>query len=93
MCLPALKVIATNSAFQLGTVEQDKVVAAYGNLIGNASSNSKIVSLTVPILKQFNQNLQPYAKEYSKGQAVYSILSGIDYDINSYLYQTGTSPN
>lgn len=92
-CLPALKAIATNSAFQLGTVEQDKVVTAYGNLIGNASSNSEIVSLTVPILKQFNQNLQTYAKEYSKGQAVYSILSGIDYDINSYLYQTGTSPN
>ncbi|PGT56936.1 collagenase [Bacillus cereus] len=92
-CLPALKTIATNPAFRLGTSEQDRVVAAYGNLIGNASSNSEIVSLAVPILKQFNQNLQVYAKEYSKGTAVYSLLSGIDYDLQTYLYQTGTAPN
>ncbi|MEK4418689.1 M9 family metallopeptidase N-terminal domain-containing protein [Bacillus sp. FSL K6-0268] len=64
-CLPALKAIASNPAFRLGTMEQDRVVAAYGNLIGNASSNPEIVSLAVPILNQFNQNLQAYAKEYS----------------------------
>ncbi|MBG9518650.1 collagenase, partial [Bacillus thuringiensis] len=92
-CLPALKAIASNPAFRLGTMEQDRVVAAYGNLIGNASSNPEIVSLAVPLLKQFNQNLQTYAKEYSKGTAVYSLLSGIDYDLQTYLYQTGTSPN
>lgn len=92
-CLPALKAIATNPAFRLGTTEQDRVVAAYGKLIGNASSNAEIVSLALPILKQFNQNLQAYAKEYSKGTAVYSLLSGIDYDLQTYLYQTGTTPN
>ncbi|MBW3496556.1 M9 family metallopeptidase N-terminal domain-containing protein (plasmid) [Bacillus sp. FDAARGOS_1420] len=47
-----------------------------------------MVSLTVPVLNQFNQNLQTYAKEYSKGTAVYSLLSGIDYDLQTYLYQT-----
>ncbi|ANS51755.1 collagenase [Bacillus thuringiensis] len=92
-CFPALKAIASNPAFQLGTIEQDRVVAAYGNLIGNASSNPEIVSLAVPILNQFNQNLKVYAKEYSKGSAVYSLLSGIDHDLQTYLYQTGTSPN
>ncbi|MBG9936149.1 collagenase, partial [Bacillus tropicus] len=92
-CLPALKAIATNPAFRLGTTEQDRVVAAYGNLIGNASSNPEIVSLAVPILEQFNRNLQAYAKEYSKGTAVYSLLSGIDYDLQMYLYQAGTAPN
>ncbi|EJR62442.1 M9 family metallopeptidase N-terminal domain-containing protein, partial [Bacillus cereus] len=91
-CLPALQAIANNPAFRLGTIEQDRVVKAYGNLIGNASSNPEIVSLAVPILNQFNQNLQTYAKEYSKGTAVYSLLSGIDYDLQMYLYQTGTSP-
>lgn len=92
-CLPALKAIASNPAFRLGTIEQDRVVAAYGNLIGNTSSNSEIISLVVPILNQFNQNLQAYAKETSKGTAIYSLLSGIDYDLQTYLYQTGTSPN
>ncbi|OQR53305.1 collagenase [Bacillus sp. CDB3] len=92
-CLPALKNIATNPAFRLGTTEQDRVVAAYGNLIGNASSNPEIVSLAVPILEQFNRNLQAYAKEYTKGTAVYSLLSGIDYDLQTYLYQTGIVPN
>ncbi|HDR8449197.1 TPA: collagenase [Bacillus cereus] len=92
-CLPALQAIASNPAFRLGTMEQDRVVAAYGNLIGNASSNPEIISLAIPILNQFNQNLQTYAKEYSKGTAVYSLLSGIDYDLQTYLYQTGTAPN
>lgn len=92
-CLPALKAIATNPAFQLGTAEQNSVVAAYGNLIGNASSNPEIISLAVPILKQFNQNLQDYSKVPSKGKAIYSLLSGIDHDIQNYLYQTDTLPN
>ncbi|SDB94908.1 collagenase [Shouchella lonarensis] len=91
-CLPALKAIATNPAFSLGTAEQDKVVDAYGKLIGNASSNDEIVTLTTPILQQFNANFVPYAKSYSKGNALYSLLSGIDYDITSYLRSHNLPP-
>ncbi|PGY49226.1 M9 family metallopeptidase N-terminal domain-containing protein, partial [Bacillus thuringiensis] len=53
-CLPALKAIAKNLNFALGTAEQDRVVAAYGKLIGNASSDTETVQYAVNILKQYN---------------------------------------
>ena len=56
-CLPALKEMAKNSNFKLGTDEQDKVVSAYGKLIGNASSDAETVQYAAKILKQYNENL------------------------------------
>ncbi|MGR5986312.1 M9 family metallopeptidase N-terminal domain-containing protein [Bacillus cytotoxicus] len=42
-CLPALKAIAKNPNFKLGTEQQDTVVSAYGKLISNASSDVETV--------------------------------------------------
>ncbi|WP_249663452.1 M9 family metallopeptidase N-terminal domain-containing protein, partial [Lysinibacillus fusiformis] len=79
-CLPALKEIAKNPNFKLGTAEQDKVVSAYGKLIGNASSDAETVQLATKILKQYNENLSTFDDESSKGQAIYDVIHGIDYD-------------
>ncbi|WP_342503686.1 collagenase [Lysinibacillus sp. FSL L8-0126] len=87
-CLPALKEIAKNPNFKLGTAEQDKVVSAYGKLIGNASSDAETVQLATKILKQYNENLSTFEDESSKGQAIYDVIHGIDYDLQSYLYDT-----
>ncbi|PGU09200.1 collagenase [Bacillus cereus] len=92
-CLPALKAIAKNPNFTLGTAEQDRVVAAYGKLISNASSDTETVQYAVNILKQYNDNLSTYVSDYAKGQAVYEIVKGIDYDIQSYLQDTNKKPN
>ena len=92
-CLPALKAIAKNRNFTLGTAEQDRVVTAYGKLIGNASSDTETVQYAVNILKQYNDNLSTYESDYAKGQAVYEIVKGIDYDIQSYLQDTNKQPN
>ncbi|MDA1762046.1 collagenase ColA [Bacillus cereus] len=92
-CLPALKAIAKNPNFTLGTAEQDRVVAAYGKLISNASSDTETVQYAVNILKQYNDNLSTYVSDYAKGQAVYEIVKGIDYDIQSYLQDTNKEPN
>ncbi|HFU7069764.1 collagenase ColA [Bacillus bombysepticus] len=92
-CLPALKAIAKNPNFALGTAEQDRVVAAYGKLISNASSDTETVQYAVNILRQYNDNLSTYVSNYAKGQAVYEIVKGIDYDIQSYLQNTNKKPN
>ncbi|MBE1556689.1 microbial collagenase [Filibacter limicola] len=90
--LPALKAIGKNLNFKLGTAEQDKVVAAYGALIGNSSSNVEIVKLATPILKQYNDSLSNYIVERSKGSAVHSLMKGINYDIQTYLADTNKQP-
>lgn len=92
-CLPSLKAIAKNPNFTLGTAEQDRVVVAYGKLISNASSDVETVQYAANILKQFNDNLSTYANNYAKEQAVYEIIKGIDYDIQSYLQETNKKPN
>ncbi|MED3448208.1 collagenase ColA, partial [Bacillus thuringiensis] len=92
-CLPALKAIAKNRNFTLGTAEQDRVVTAYGKLIGNASSDTETVQYAVNVLKQYNDNLSTYVSDYAKGQAVYEIVKGIDNDIQSYLQDTNKQPN
>lgn len=63
-----------NPNFTLGTAEQDRVVAAYGKLIGNASSDTETVQYAVNVLKQYNDNLTTYVSDYAKGQAVYEIV-------------------
>lgn len=85
-CLPALKAIAQNTNFKLGTAEQDKVVSAYGKLISNASSDVETVGYAAKILKQYNNNLSAYMNEPTKGEAVYALMQGVEYDLDEYLY-------
>ncbi|MFJ3390472.1 collagenase [Lysinibacillus sp. NPDC086135] len=92
-CLPALKEMAKNPNFKLGTEEQDKVVSAYGKLIGNASSDAETVQYAAKILKQFNENLSTYESDRLKGQAIYDLIHGIDYDLQSYMHKTGNEAN
>ncbi|MET4558956.1 microbial collagenase [Lysinibacillus parviboronicapiens] len=87
-CLTALKEMANNPNFKLGTDEQDKVVSAYGKLIGNASSDAETVQYAAKILKQYNENLSTYESDPLKGAAIYDLMQGIDYDLQSYLQET-----
>ncbi|MFC4077473.1 collagenase [Salinithrix halophila] len=91
-CLPALRAIAQNPYFSLGTKEQDQVVYAYGKLIGNASSDADTVNRATGILTQYRMRMDEYLPENSKGDAVYSLMSGINYDIESYMSSTGKTP-
>ncbi|MGE7875421.1 collagenase ColA [Bacillus paramycoides] len=88
-CLPALKEIAKNPNFKLGTDKQDAVVFAYGKLISNASCDAETVQYAANILKQYNDNISTYINDKKKGDAVYNLLQGIDSDMQSYLGKTG----
>ncbi|MBE1556680.1 collagenase [Sporosarcina limicola] len=90
--LPALKAIGKNPNFKLGTIEQDIVIAAYGALIGNTASDVETVKLATPILKEYYNNISNYIVENSKGNAVYALLRGIDYDLDNYLYDNRKKP-
>ncbi|PEA55746.1 collagenase [Bacillus pseudomycoides] len=87
-CLPALKAIANNPNFKLGTDKQDAVISAYGKLISNASCDAETVQYAGDILKQYNDNISTYISDSKKGQAVYDLIKEIDNDIQSYLFDT-----
>ncbi|KMN45497.1 hypothetical protein VK90_08410 [Bacillus sp. LK2] len=80
-CLPALKAIAKNPNFKLGTAEQDLVVTAYGDLMRNASSDVETVQYAAKNLKQYNNNLSTYENDRKKGGAVYAVMQAVDADI------------
>ncbi|HDX9591074.1 TPA: collagenase ColA [Bacillus pseudomycoides] len=87
-CLPALKAIAKNPNFKLGTDKQDTVVSAYGKLIRSASCDAETVQYAGNILKQYNDNLSTYVNDKNKGDALYNLLQAIDEDIQSYVSGT-----
>lgn len=45
------------------------------------------------ILKQYNDNFTNYVNDRMKGQAIYDIMQGIDYDIQSYLIEARKEAN
>ncbi|KMN42491.1 M9 family metallopeptidase N-terminal domain-containing protein, partial [Bacillus sp. LK2] len=83
-CLPALKEIAKNPNFKLGTNKQDKVVSSYGKLISNASCDAETVQYAANIVKQYNDNISTYISDKNKGDALYNLIQAIDNDIQSY---------
>ncbi|MBJ8053564.1 collagenase [Bacillus cereus] len=90
-CLPALKTIAKNPNFKLGSTEQNKVISSYGMLIGGSSADVEIIQYASEILKQYNDNLGTFLEDRTKGDAIYNLMKEIDYDVQSYMY-TGKEP-
>ncbi|MCM3734494.1 collagenase [Bacillus cytotoxicus] len=88
-CLPALKAIAKNPNFKLGTAEQDLVVNAYGDLMRNASSDVETVQYAAKILKQYNNNLSTYGSDRKKGDAVYALMQAVDANIDTDWFLAG----
>ncbi|MEH7463043.1 collagenase ColA [Bacillus thuringiensis] len=84
-CLPALKAIAKNPNFRLGTSEQNKVVSSYGMLIGGASADVEIIQYAGEIFKQYNDNLATFIEDRTKGDAVYNLMREIDYEVQAYM--------
>ncbi|MEI4799749.1 collagenase [Bacillus sp. FJAT-51639] len=91
-CLPSLKAIAKNPNFKLGTSEQNKVISSYGMLIGGASSDVEIIQYAAKIFKQYNDNLSTFIEDRTKGNAIYNLMKEIDYDVQSYMYDTDKEP-
>ena len=92
-CIPAILSIQNNPNDQLGTEVQDEVVRASAMIVSNASSNPEVVRNFTPILKDFNKNLDKYSSQKSKGDALFSILSGVQYDLNNYTkYENRNNP-
>ncbi|PDY00279.1 collagenase [Bacillus pseudomycoides] len=91
-CLPALKTIAKNPNFKLGTSEQNKVISSYGMLIGGASADVEIIQYAAGILKQYNDNLSTFIEDRTKGDAIYNLMKEIDYDVQLYMYTTDKEP-
>ncbi|MFI8708328.1 collagenase [Bacillus sp. NPDC077411] len=92
-CLPALKAIAKNPNFKLGTAEQDLVVNAYGDLMRNTSSDVETVQYAAKILKQYNNNLSTYESDRKKGDAVYALMGAVDASIDTDWVLSGKEPN
>ena len=85
-CLQAMKDIQYNSYFKLGTKEQDGVVEALGRLIGNTSADPEVINNCIYILSDYKDNIDKYGSSYTKGNAVFNLMKGIDYYTNSEVY-------
>ena len=44
------------------------------------------------IFKQYNDNFSTWVDNLSAGNVIYDIMQGVDYDIQSYLYDTRKAP-
>lgn len=87
-CIPAILSIENNPNFSLGSYAQNQIIKELGLLIGNTTSNDVIVNKLIPILKKYNDNIEESLKSNSEGQAVYNILNGVNYSIESYLFKS-----
>lgn len=90
-CIPAMISIQKNPNFKIGESGQNNVILSLGMLIGNSACNVEVINNCVPILNQFNSSLDANLKDYSKTNAVFQITKGIEYDLNSYLYNSNTT--
>ncbi len=85
-CIPSLIAMENNPNFKLGEAGQDKVILAFGKLIGNASCNPEVVNKSVSILNQYYDEVKQYPTDKLKADAVLKIMSEVTYDINQYCY-------
>ena len=85
-CIPGLIAIANSPYFELGSEEQDKVVNAYGKLIGNASTNAEVVNKAQKIIDQYYDNVKEYRTNKSKSDALHKIINKLCYDMERYCY-------
>ncbi|WP_125154254.1 collagenase [Clostridium rectalis] len=89
-CIPAILAIESNKNFRLGNDCQNEVVKAVGLLINNTTSNVEIINKATPILKQYNNNFNDNILNISKGNAIHSLMEGIEYSLRSYCYHNNT---
>lgn len=89
-CIPAMISIQKNPNFKLGEASQNNVIQYLGMLIGNGACNVEVVNNCVSILTQFNSNLDANLKDFAKTNAMFQITKGIEYDLNSYLYNSNS---
>lgn len=87
-CIPAILSIENNPNFSLGSYSQNEIIKTLGLLIGNTTSNNIVVNKLVPILKKYNDNIDESSRSNSEGQAIYNILNGVNYSIESYLFKS-----
>ncbi|MCD3244932.1 collagenase [Clostridium botulinum C] len=87
-CIPAMLSIENNPNFSLGSYCQNEIIKTLGLLIGNTTSNNIVVNKLVPILKKYNDNIDESSRINSEGQAIYNILNGVNYSIESYLFKS-----
>ncbi|KEH99327.1 collagenase [Clostridium botulinum C/D str. BKT12695] len=84
-CIPAINSVINNPNFKLGRHCQNEIIKSVGLLISNTTCDEKIVNKLTPILTQYNNNIDENVKDYTKGQAIYNIIEGVSYSIESYL--------
>jgi len=86
-CIPSMLAIINNPNFRLGSNSQDKMVRALGLYIANASANVNVINALVPLLRDFNANINNYINVRAKAAAIWQVGSGLHYDLCiDYLY-------
>ncbi|AWZ47990.1 hypothetical protein C3495_03800 [Clostridiaceae bacterium 14S0207] len=85
-CFISMNSLLDNPNFHFGTKVQNGVIASLGMLIGNTACDSNIMNKCVPLIRDYKENLNEYSKDSSKGNAMYEIIKGIRYYVNTCSY-------
>ncbi len=84
-CLPAIHAVQANPDFGLGTSIQNNVVKEMGLLANDATIDPQGINGFAPVIQAFNDHWATYAGDYSKGNAVYYAMNGVDYVLTAVL--------
>lgn len=79
--LKASMAVQGNSAFSLGTKEQDAVVSALGLMLWDGNVNAEIVNNSSKIIKQYRENMKTFAGDKGKEDAVFNTLRGVEFEL------------
>ncbi|MFS1512197.1 collagenase [Chengkuizengella sp. SCS-71B] len=85
---PAVLSVMNNSDFALGTDTQEAVVAQIGYLISNSTTDIDMFDEAYSVIRYFNNGVDNYITDPSKTNAIYALLSGLNYNLY-YNYRFG----
>ncbi|MEW9502773.1 collagenase [Jeotgalibacillus marinus] len=85
---PAVVSVIKNSHFGLGTTAQDAVVEHAGFLTTHATVDLELFDNALPVLEEFNSQVDTYITEITKTNAIYGLINGLEY-VQYYNYRNG----
>ncbi|NBI30964.1 PKD domain-containing protein [Chengkuizengella marina] len=91
---PAVLSVMNNRDFTLGTQTQEEVVQHTGYLVSHSTTDIDMFDEGYSVISYFNNRVDNYITDLSKTDAIYALLSGLEYNLY-YNYRLGSynTPN
>ncbi|MDP5273958.1 PKD domain-containing protein [Chengkuizengella axinellae] len=78
---PAILSIMDNPNFELGTTTQETVIIELGYMLGHAETDIAMFDAFLPLIREFNDQVNTYIEDNSKADAVVTVMRGLQYNL------------